>query len=89
MTLRIIDVDDGTAHTLTVGIDSLVGLGTLGPQCLVEVPIGQHLPLVLTIFFYMPLKSALKSLLHFIFKLDDPLLNEPDQLYFCFHRISF
>ena len=91
MTVRTVDVDDGAAQAPAVGIDSLVGLGALGLQRLVEVLIGQDLPLVgvIGIIFDMPLKALLKCLLHFFLEGDSTLLSEPDKSDFCFHCIAF
>ena len=87
MMFGAVNGDNGTSHALAVDIDSFVGLGALGSHRLIEVPIGQHLPLVgvIGIFSDMPMKAALECLLHFLLEGDSTLLSEPDKSDSCFH----
>lgn len=49
--LFLVNGDDGTAHTLAVSIDCLVGFCAVSLQRAIEVLVGQHLPLVGTVIF--------------------------------------
>jgi hypothetical protein len=50
---------------------------------LVEVLVGQYLPLagIVGVVSDMPLKAALKCLLHFFLEIDSALLGESDKSY--------
>ena len=49
--LFLVNGDDGTAHTLAVSIDCLVGFYAVNLQRALEVLVRQHLPLVGIVIF--------------------------------------
>ena len=58
-----INGNDCTTHTLTIFIDGFVGFCSFSLQRLIEVLVGQYLPLI--VFFVIRLEAMLECLLHF------------------------
>ena len=66
MILGGIDGNDSTTHTLAISIDSFVSFCSFCFQRLVEVLVGQNLPLIVVLI--IRLKAMLECLLHFFFE---------------------
>ena len=71
--LFLVNGDDGTAHTLAVSIDCLVGFCAISLQRAIEVLVWQHLPLV-GIIFVIRQKATFEGLLHLLLHGDGLLL---------------
>ena len=67
----MIDSDNGTSLSLTISINCFISFSIFCIQRLIEILIGQNLPLVVTFFAWeMRLKSMLECLLHLLFECD-------------------